>query len=207
MKKILPQLLTPLLLALLGGSLYAQPSGWSWSKPITVTENSGATLTNYQLKLYVDTQTLIAAGRMQADGDDIRFGADCPGNTLLSHWVEGPINDDSTVIWVKIPSLPASGTSTIFMFYGNAAATSASAIAGTFIGPHSSTDSVASGGAGGVGNSQRGFRLCTHAGHSGPELGKREPTGTTRYVTLFNFATQAILRQQQVARPSRYLQL
>src|SRR5690606_37345003 len=28
--------------------------------------------------------------------------------------------------------------------------------------------------------------------------GKREPTGTTRYVTIFNYSTQAIVRQSQV---------
>jgi hypothetical protein len=33
-------------------------------------------------------------------------------------------------------------------------------------------------------------------------FGKREPTGTTRYVTLFNFATQAIIEQTQVGGPA-----
>lgn len=183
-------------------SAFAQPQGWSHKRVIQVTENSGTTVTNYQLKLYIDTQTEINAGRMLASGDDIRFSTDCEATTLLNHWIEGPMNDDSTVIWVKIPSLPANGTTSIFMQYGNPLATSTSAIVGCFIGPHSSTDSVASGNAGGAQLSQRGFRFAPTQDILVQSFGKREPTGTTRYVTLFNFTTQAILRQMQVSGPA-----
>jgi Domain of unknown function (DUF2341)/Secretion system C-terminal sorting domain len=188
-----------LCLLLLTSLAYAQPSGWSYSKTYQVTENSGATLTNYQLKLYVNTQAEIALGHMLASGDDIRFGADCNGATLYNHWIEGPMNDDSTVIWVKIPTIPASGNASFFMYYGNPSATTTSAVQGTFIGPHSATDSVASGAAGGVAGSQRGFRFSPTQDLLVTSFGKREPTGTTRYVTLFNYATQAILNQIQVS--------
>jgi hypothetical protein len=195
MRKALP-ILALLLLAFT--AVKAQPAGWSYVKPFQVTENSGATLSNYQMKLYVDTQTPIAAGHMNVDGSDIRFGTDCPGTTLLNHWIEGPMNDDSTIIWVKLNSLPASTTTSFYMFYGNAGATTSSAIIGTFIGPHSSTDSVATGGAGGVGNSQRGFRFTANQDLLVGHFGKREPTGTTRWVTLFSYPGGAILRQMQV---------
>ena len=33
-------------------------------------------------------------------------------------------------------------------------------------------------------------------------MGKNEPTGTTRYITLFDFTTKAILRQVQVSGPA-----
>jgi Domain of unknown function (DUF2341)/Secretion system C-terminal sorting domain len=181
---------------------YAQPAGWSYSKAYQVTENSGASLTNYQLKLYVNTQAEIALGRMLASGDDIRFGADCNGATLYNHWIEGPMNDDSTIIWVKIPAIPASGTANFFMYFGNASATTTSAVAGTFVGPHSSTDSVASGNAGGATLSQRGFRFAPNQDLLVTSFGKREPTGTPRYITLFNFATQAIVNQIQVSGPA-----
>lgn len=36
-------------------SAFAQPQGWSHKRVIQVTENSGTTVTNYQLKLYIDT--------------------------------------------------------------------------------------------------------------------------------------------------------
>lgn len=181
---------------------WAQPPGWSHTRGIQVMENSGANVTDYQLKLYFDTQTEINAGRMLPTGDDIRFGTDCMGSTLLNHWVEGPMNDDSTVIWVKVPFLPANGSSNILMFYGNPLATSTSAVVGCFVGPHSSTDSVASGGAGGATNSQRGFRFAPNQDVLVTSFGKREPNGTTRYVTLFNYTTQAILQQIQVSGPA-----
>lgn len=190
------------LLLMCGVALQAQPVGWSQAKRLAVTENSGTPLTDYQLKIYVDTQAEILAGNMQPDGDDIRFGPDCPGTSFYNHWIQGPMNDDSTVIWVKVPSLPANATTAVFMYHGNPSATGTSAVQGTFVGPHSSTDSVASGSAGGVGNSQRGFRFSPTQDILVQSFGKREPTGTTRYVTLFNYATQAILHQQQISGPA-----
>ena len=201
------QLLSPFFLVLiscclLAGGVEAQPLGWQYAKNIEITENSGATLTNYQLRITLNTQVYVNAGQMLASGDDIRFGADINGVTQLSYWIESGMNTASTVIWVKVPSLPANATTTIYLFYGNNAAGGASSIDGTFIGPHSSTDSVASGGAGGVGNSQRGFRFSVTEDILVKSFGKREPTGTTRYVTMFDYNSQAILRQHQVSGPA-----
>ncbi|HEU4719653.1 MAG TPA: DUF2341 domain-containing protein [Bacteroidia bacterium] len=181
---------------------FAQPAGWSYSLPLTITENSGSLVTDYQAKLIIDTQTPIGAGQMQTNGDDIRFGKDCAGNTLYNYWIESGINTTTTIIWVKIDTLFASSTRTFYMFYGNNAATPVSAVNGTFFGPQSSTDSVASGSAGGVGNSQRGFRFSPNEDILVTDFGKREPTGTTRYVTLFDFSTQAIVAQTQVSGPA-----
>ena len=180
----------------------AQPAGWTYVLPLQVTNNTASLVTDYQLQLTVNTQTPIGAGQMLANGNDIRFGKECAGITLFNYWIESGINTASTVIWVKIDSLPASGTMQFYMFYGNAAASGASAVSGTFIGPHSSTDSVASGGAGGVGDSQRGFRFSPNETVLMTHVGKREPTGTTRTVTLFNFSTQAIVTQQTVGGPA-----
>jgi len=38
----------------------AQPAGWTYTVPITVTENSGAVLTGYQLRLTLDTSDVVA---------------------------------------------------------------------------------------------------------------------------------------------------
>jgi hypothetical protein len=136
---------------------------------------------------------------MNAAGNDIRFGKDCAGTTLFNYWIESGINTTTTVAWVKIDTLPANGTVTFYMYYGNSSAPAVSAVPGVFIGPHSSTDSVASGGSGGATNSQRGFRFAPNEDVLVTHFGKREPNGTTRYITLFNFATQAIVSQQQVS--------
>lgn len=112
------------MVAILGGAgiASAQPAGWTQATPILVTEQSGATLTGYQLRMAIDTSA------MAAGAADLRFGADAAGSTLLDYWIESGAGTASTVVWVKLPTLPASGTLTIYMFSGNAAAASASTI-------------------------------------------------------------------------------
>lgn len=65
--------------------IQAQPSGWTEKVPFTVTENKGTLLRNYQVKLVVNTQTLVSAGLMQSAGQDIRLAKDCIGNLPLSY--------------------------------------------------------------------------------------------------------------------------
>lgn len=200
MKKISPKFL-PILLLFIGfnPALRAQPSGWSYSMPISVTENSGTTLVGYQLKLVINTQSLISAGQMDPAGNDIRFGKNCSGTVLYHYWIDTAINTSSTVIWVKIDTLFASSTRIIYMYYGNALAPLASSINGTLDGPFSSTDSVSGGTNGGSANSQRGFHFSPNQDIVVTQFGKNEPTGTTRYLTLFDYNSQNIIQQTQVS--------
>ncbi|MCK4613178.1 MAG: DUF2341 domain-containing protein, partial [Thermoplasmata archaeon] len=92
---------------------------WNYRKKITITENSGSTLTNYQVKLDVTYDS-----DMQSDFDDLRFTDN--SNTELSHWRESYTASSSAVFWVKVPSIPASTTTDIYMYYGNPSASSAS---------------------------------------------------------------------------------
>ncbi|MCW3071702.1 MAG: hypothetical protein JWO44_1592 [Bacteroidetes bacterium] len=180
----------------------AQPAGWLHTLPVTVTNNTGSAVYNYQLQLTVNTQTPVTNGEMQASGADIRFGKNCAGTTLFSYWIESGMNTASTVIWVKIDTLPANGTIPLYMFYGNPVAGSLSSIPSVFVGPNSATDSVSGANTGGVGDSQRGFRFSSNQDILVTDFGKNEPTGSTRYITLFDFTTQAILRQAQVTGPA-----
>jgi hypothetical protein len=184
-------------------SVYAQPPGWSYSQAYHIVENSGVSLQDYQVRLTLNTQALIAAGQMNADGSDLRFSVDCgAGASFLEYCIISGLNTTSTTIWIKIPVILANSTIPLYVFYGNPAATAMSSIGSVFIGPMSSTDSVASGGAGGATNSQRGFRFGVNEEILVTHFGKREPNGTTRYVTLFDFNTQAIITQTQVSGPA-----
>jgi len=101
--------------------------GWAYRKPVIIdnTQNSN-TLTNYQVLVNLDTASLISQGKMRSDCGDIRF-TDSDGVTLLSYWVEpDTCNTTNTKIWVKVPSIPASSTKTIYVYYGNPSAASAS---------------------------------------------------------------------------------
>lgn len=95
-------------------------AGWSYREPVNI--SSSSELSNYQVLVTVDTASLILAGKMKADGGDIRF-TDSDGTTLLNYWIESGINTASTKIWVKVPSVPT-GETTIYMYYGNLAAAS-----------------------------------------------------------------------------------
>ncbi len=97
-------------------------SSWEYRKPITVT-NGGAEQLNYDVLIELDTATLIAGNKIQADCDDIRVvGTD--DTTLLSYWIEGGCNTATTQIWARVPTL-AAGENTIYLYYGNGAAINA----------------------------------------------------------------------------------
>lgn len=104
--------------------------GFSYSLPITIT-NSNAAVTDAQVKLTVNTATLVANGKMLASGNDIRF-TDTLCNTL-PYWIESGMNTVSTVIWVKVKTLPNLGNVRIFMQYGNTSATAKSNGDSTFL--------------------------------------------------------------------------
>ncbi|RLI95726.1 MAG: hypothetical protein DRP00_06380, partial [Candidatus Aenigmatarchaeota archaeon] len=85
-------------------------------------------------KLYTNDEenVVLLHEKCQPDFDDIRF-TDSDGTTLLSYWVEEKIDNERAIIWVKIPSIPPSPeTTTIYIYYGNTAVTSASDGSATF---------------------------------------------------------------------------
>ncbi|MBU1120114.1 DUF2341 domain-containing protein [Patescibacteria group bacterium] len=94
-------------------------SSWLYRKAISVA-NGGSELINEEVLITMDTATLISAGKMQNDCDDLRF-TDSDESTALAYWVEGGCNTSSTQIWARIPSLTAGGK-TIYVYYGNTTA-------------------------------------------------------------------------------------
>lgn len=63
-------------------------AGWNYRKPIVVDNSTNANiLTNYQILVTADTQSLISAGKMKSDGADIRF-TDTDEMTFLNYWIE-----------------------------------------------------------------------------------------------------------------------
>ncbi|MEM5881933.1 MAG: DUF2341 domain-containing protein [Candidatus Aenigmatarchaeota archaeon] len=107
-------------------------SGWQYRIPITIRENSGNTLTDYQVLVTINTQNLISQGKMRNDCGDIRF-IDSDGSILLNYWIESGCNTTNTRIWVKVPNIPANSQKTIYLYYGNPSATSMSNGTSTFI--------------------------------------------------------------------------
>jgi len=68
----------------------------------------------------------------QSGGQDLRFYAS-DGATALNFWTESYSSSAQTAtIWVEVPSVPADGSTTIVMKWGNSTATSVSNGAATF---------------------------------------------------------------------------
>ncbi len=105
--------------------IYAQDwynTSWAYRLPITIHENSGSNLTNFQVHIIVNTQALISAGKMNPDCSDIRFtyyNSTSNTETEIPYWIESGCNTTNTSIWVKVPYIPANSNVTIYMYYGN----------------------------------------------------------------------------------------
>jgi chitodextrinase len=97
-------------------------TSWLHRKSVSVSNDSGSTLTNEDVLVSVDTQTLISEGKLQSACEDIRF-VDSDDSTVLDYWIEGGCDTATTQVWVRIPSLPTDGK-TIYMYYDNSSATS-----------------------------------------------------------------------------------
>ncbi len=98
---------------------------WPFRIPLTV-GSTGTMLSNYQVGLSVSHEA-----QMQADFDDIRFTSG-DGKTPLNYWVESKTDGTFAAVWVKVPSISATGDETIYMYYGNENAVTASSGNDTF---------------------------------------------------------------------------
>lgn len=118
---------TTLLIAglLLGSHAFTQYNPISYMT-INVQENAGISQTNYQVNLTVNTAAEVSAGRMAADGRDIRFSDALCSSTFYDYWIESGMNSGSTSIWVTVPSIPASGTAAFLLLSGDSSVVAAS---------------------------------------------------------------------------------
>jgi hypothetical protein len=92
------------------------PEGYS--QDIIITENSGETLTDYQVPISL-TSSNFNFSQAKKDGSDLRFS--CKGKSL-SYWIEAWDSEaEEATMWVKIPSLPANEKTILLMKYGNPA--------------------------------------------------------------------------------------
>ena len=98
-------------------------SSWAYRKGVEVGNAGGTQLTNENVLITLDTSSLVTAGKMQNDCDDLR-ATDSDTTTAIDYWIESGCNTSSTRIWVRIPTLPAAGT-TVYLYYGNSSASNA----------------------------------------------------------------------------------
>lgn len=104
---------------------------YSYRKSVNLTEQAGQELVDHQVKIELDTSTLISEDKMQDDCSDLRFiNSSDSGN--LDHWIESGCDTGSTTVWVEVPELRAGEEKRIYLYYGNSDATSKSDGKSTF---------------------------------------------------------------------------
>lgn len=88
---------------------------WSYRKKITIEENSGRDLTDYQVLVSIDSsdQFFDKASRRT----DLTF-VDRTGKSI-DHWVETWNPPQECLVWLKVPHVPAMGSTDITMYYGS----------------------------------------------------------------------------------------
>ncbi len=123
-------LLTCIVFVQTGSALtYSGGGDWNFSEEITIKENSGTKLVNYQIPIVLNSSNFDFS-IARSEGEDIRFSS---GDKQLQHWIEEwDTAKEEAVVWVKVPSIAANGSAKITMHYGNPDAADISSSSSTF---------------------------------------------------------------------------
>lgn len=98
------------------GSWTVDGNVYNYRTKITVTERSGAALTNYQVKAAVNTEWLVDNGYATTSGNEVRV-TEADGSSLLDFWRATAFNQPATVYWVEVASLSANTSQDIYLYY------------------------------------------------------------------------------------------
>ncbi len=101
---------------------------WGYRMKINISDAS-TSLSEYQIPIVLNPGNFNYS-RTAMNGRDIRFVSN---GTLLSYWIEKWNSSGESIIWVKVDSIPAGGTKTIYMYYGNSHASEMSNGSATFL--------------------------------------------------------------------------
>lgn len=95
----------------------AELDDWTKRRPILVTNPNDTAMMDHQVMIDLDWDEDFAPALA-----DLRF-TDDSGTQLLPHWVESSTAPVTARIWVRVPDVPAADEATIYVWYGNPAAT------------------------------------------------------------------------------------
>lgn len=90
-----------------------------------------ATVSEYPVRISLNTVTLVNDGVLESDGADLRAVA-ADGATLLPLWLEGPVPSPSSAVWIQVDDIPAGGSTHFCLYWGNSKAASVSDEAAVF---------------------------------------------------------------------------
>jgi RHS repeat-associated protein len=106
-------------------------SGWAYRQRLTIHNNDASALSvGYSVRLSLDTASLISAGKLRTDANDLRLvWQSGSGPVELDRAIESGLNTASTEIWLRTQAaIPASADDTTYwLYYGNPSAAAAPA--------------------------------------------------------------------------------
>ncbi len=106
--------------------------GWKYRLEIEVENLNASPLLLHQVELLFDTEQLVNDGKARVDGGDFRFQN--ANGDLLNYWFDPTTYNNPSMLtsfWIKIDAIPT-GTSNIYVYYGNATCSVVSSGEGTF---------------------------------------------------------------------------
>ncbi|MCK4883757.1 MAG: DUF2341 domain-containing protein, partial [Candidatus Diapherotrites archaeon] len=121
-----------------------------------LTENSDSDLIGYSVLVEFDSSSLISSGTMNSDCSDLRFSNDL-GNLELDYSLDSGCNTANTNVWVTVPSIPASSSTRVYVYYGSPSAVSASEQAGLLMDDFGSNTGIDASNAASMGYSWTSF--------------------------------------------------
>ena len=120
---------------------YADPGGtwwntsWPYRMPITIKSTSG-NLTDYQVKITANLTDEYNAGKLNSTCKDVRFtyyNSTSQAEINIPFWTKDcNVTGDNSTFWTKVPFLQNNVNETVYMYYGNPSASSASNGTATF---------------------------------------------------------------------------
>lgn len=107
-------------------------SDWIYEQEITITSTRATDAAGFQVLIELNPGNFDYS-HANANGSDIRFASTAASETFdIAHFVETWMPGGESRIWARIPNVPAAGTMSIFLRFGNPAATTTSDFATTF---------------------------------------------------------------------------
>jgi len=106
-------------------------SSWKYRRPVNVSVSSGTTAKNYQTKIILNSSNVGANFNWTRNCSDLRF-VNGSNNAQLDFWIEScSSSSQNATIWVEIDNNISTSAYTIYIYYGNNGAASASSISNT----------------------------------------------------------------------------
>jgi len=139
---VLTALLLPTLFIVITPPATADPvwfnAGWTYRKEITISDNVADLQSQINIS-YNGGGDVSCEGNARTDFEDIRFA--CANGTEVPYWIEETINSDRCIVWVKNEY----NDSSLYLYYGNAGASTTSNMTTTWEYSHLWTSDHSSG--------------------------------------------------------------